>query len=100
MAAHLSPLTSWSFEPLQLVPVIVAALLYARRALTLRRRGTPVPGWRIALFSLGIALLVVALASPVAKLGEERLFSFHMLQHVLLGDLAPLALLLGVTGPI
>ncbi len=30
----------------------------------------------------------------------EQLFSFHMLQHVLLGDLAPLALLAGLTGPI
>jgi putative membrane protein len=96
----LSPLTSWSFEPLQLVPLTLAALLYARRVVTLRRRGTPVSGWRIALFGLGVALLVLALASPVAKLGEERLFSFHMLQHVLLGDLAPLALLLGLTGPI
>jgi cytochrome c oxidase assembly factor CtaG len=28
------------------------------------------------------------------------MFSFHMLQHVLLGDLAPLALLAGLTGPI
>ena len=100
MTAHLSPLTSWSFEPLQLVPLIVVALLYARRVSTLRRRGTPVPGWRIALFALGVALMVLALASPIAELGEERLFSFHMLQHVLLGDLAPLALLLGLTGPI
>jgi len=80
--------------------VILAALLYARRVRTLRRRGTPVPGWRIACFSLGIALLVLALASPIAAFGEERLFSFHMLQHVLLGDLAPLALLAGLTGPI
>jgi putative membrane protein len=100
VTAHLSPLTSWSFEPLQLVPLIVVALFYARRVLTLQRRGTHVPGWRIAVFSLGVALLVLALASPIAELGEERLFSFHMLQHVLLGDLAPLALLLGLTRPI
>jgi putative membrane protein len=100
VTAHLSPLTSWSFEPLQLVPLIVVALLYARRVSTLRRRGTPVPGWRIVLFALGVTLMVLALASPIAELGEERLFSFHMLQHVLLGDLAPLALLLGLTGPI
>jgi putative membrane protein len=100
VTAHLSPLTSWSFEPLQLVPPILVALLYARRVQTLKRRGTPVPGWRIACFSLGVALLVLALASPIASIGEERLFTFHMLQHVLLGDLAPLAMLVGVTGPI
>jgi putative membrane protein len=100
VTADLSLLTSWTFEPLQLVPVVLAALLYARRARTLRRRGTPVPRWRVACFSLGIALLVLALASPIGAIGEERLFSFHMLQHVLLGDLAPLALLAGVTGPV
>jgi putative membrane protein len=100
VTAHLSPLTSWSFEPLQLVPLIVVTALYARRAQTLRRRRTPVPRWRLGCFYLGVALLVLALASPIAALGEERLFSLHMLQHVLLGDLAPLALLAGVNGPI
>ena len=95
-----SLLTSWSFEPLQLGPVIVIALLYARRVLRLRRRGTHVPTWRIWMFGTGIALLVLAVASPISVIGEEKLFSFHMLQHLLLGDLAPLALLAGLTGPI
>jgi cytochrome c oxidase assembly factor CtaG len=67
---------------------------------TLRRRDTPPPRWRIALFALGIALLVLAFASPVAAIGERELFSFHMLQHVVIGDLAPLALLAGLSGPI
>jgi len=93
-------LDKWTLEPVQLVPVVLVALLYARRVRTLRLRGTTVPGWRVASFSVGVLLLVVALASPIAWLGEERLFSFHMLQHVLLGDLAPLALLIGLTGPI
>jgi putative membrane protein len=70
------------------------------RSRTLARRGQPVPGWRIALFSLGIALLVVAVASPIAEVGEQELFSFHMVQHLLLGDLAPLCLLAGLTGPL
>jgi putative membrane protein len=100
VTGDLSALSSWSFEPLQLVPVLLVGVLYARRVLTLRRRRTPVPAWRIAMFALGLALLVIALASPIATIGEQRLFSFHMLQHVLLGDLAPLALLLGLTGPI
>ena len=93
-------LDKWTLEPVQLVPVVLVALLYARRVRTLRARGTAVPGWRVASFGVGVLLLVVALASPIAWLGEERLFSFHMLQHVLLGDLAPLALLIGLTGPI
>jgi putative membrane protein len=65
----------------------------------LRARGTAVPSWRIGLFATGIVLLFAALVSPLHALGEQ-LFSFHMLQHVLLGDLAPLALLAGLTGPI
>lgn len=58
-----------------------------------------VPGWRVASFGSGIVILLAALVSPLHALGEQ-LFSFHMLQHVLLGDLAPLALLAGLTGPI
>ena len=95
-----SLLTSWTFEPLQLAPIVLIAVAYAVRARTLARREQPVPGWRIALFSLGIALLVVAVASPIAEIGEEELFSFHMTQHLLIGDLAPLCLLAGLTGPL
>ena len=95
-----SLLTSWTIDPLQLAPVALIAFAYWRRARTLRARGTPVPPWRALVFSLGIALLVLPLASPIAAIGETELFSFHMLQHVLLGDLAPLCLLAGLTGPI
>ena len=83
-------LTDWTFDPLQLAPVALAAFAYATRARTLRRRGTPMPAWRIVLFATGILLLLLAFASPVAAIGEEELFSFHMLQHVVIGDLAPL----------
>jgi putative membrane protein len=92
--------TSWTFAPLQLAPIALVALAYGVRARTLARRAQPVPGWRIVLFALGVVLLVVAVASPVARIGEERLFAFHMAQHLLLGDLAPLCLLAGLTGPL
>jgi putative membrane protein len=95
-----SLLTSWTFEPLQLVPVVVVACAYAMRARTLARRGQPVPGWRIGLFALGVGLLLLAVASPIAEIGETELFSVHMVQHLLLGDLAPLCLLAGLTGPL
>ena len=91
-------LTDWTLDPLQLAPVLLAAVAYAMRARTLHRRGTPVARWRVALFSLGIALLLLAFASPIAAIGEQELFSFHMLQHVLIGDLAPLCLLAGLSG--
>jgi putative membrane protein len=95
-----SLLTSWTLEPLQLAPIALIAVAYAVRARTLARRGQPVPGWRIGLFALGIALLFFAVASPIATIGEEELFSFHMAQHLLIGDLAPLCILAGLTGPL
>ena len=95
-----SLLTSWTLEPLQLAPIVMIAVAYGVRARTLSRRGQPVPGWRIALFAVGIGLLVIAVASPIATIGEEELFSFHMAQHLLIGDLAPLCLLAGLTGPL
>jgi cytochrome c oxidase assembly factor CtaG len=89
----------WTFDPLQLAPVVLVAVGYAVRARTLARRGAPVPPGRVALFALGLLLFLAAIVSPVAQLGEER-FSYHMAQHLLLGDLAPLALLAGLTGPL
>jgi cytochrome c oxidase assembly factor CtaG len=97
--AH-SASTTWSFEPLQLVPLAIGALLYARRTRTLARRGTPVASWRPALFALGVVLVVVSLVSPIATLGEEESFAFHMVQHLLLGDLGPLCIVAGLTGPL
>jgi len=95
-----SAATAWNLEPLQLAPTLVAALLYLRRTRTLARRGLPVAGSRQFLFWLGIALVVVALNSPVDGLGETDFFFIHMFQHVLLGDLAPLCFVAGLTGPV
>ena len=90
---------NWTLDPLQLAPLVLVSVAYAVRARTLARRGTPVSRGRIALFALGLLLFGTAIVSPIAQLGDER-FSFHMGQHLLLGDLAPLALLAGVTGPL
>jgi putative membrane protein len=95
-----SLLTPWSFEPLQILPTVAAAVLYARRARTLKQEGRPVPGWRQVSFWTGIGLVVLALNSPIDSLGEEHFFFVHMLQHVLIGDLAPLCFVAGLTGPI
>lgn len=56
--------------------------------------------WRPALFGLGIALIAVSLVSPIATLGEQESFAFHMVQHLLLGDLGPLCIVAGLTGPL
>src|SRR5205085_10859047 len=85
---------------LQLAATAVLAALYAGRIAAMRRRGRAVPASRAAAFVLGLALLVAAFASPLERLGEERLFSAHMAQHLLLGDLAPLFVVLGLDGPL
>jgi cytochrome c oxidase assembly factor CtaG len=92
-------LARWTFDPLQVAMLVVLGLAYARRAATLRARGHRVPRIRVACFSAGLAVLVVAVVSPIHELGEEYL-AFHMLQHVLLIDLASLLVLAGLTGPL
>jgi putative membrane protein len=82
----------------QLAPILVVAALYAVRARNLGRRGRPVPGRRQAWFYTGMAVLVVAVASPIHEIGETRLFYVHMAQHLLIGDLAALFVVLGLTG--
>ena len=99
LVAH-SAATGFTVDPLQVVPIVVVGLLYWRRAHRLAGRGAPVPGWRQASFYTGLGILLVALVSPVDRLGEEDFFFMHMLQHVLLGDLAPLAIVAGLTGPL
>jgi putative membrane protein len=91
--------THWTLEPLQVVPLMALAAVYAKRVRTLRERGSGVAGWRVGLFALGVAFLLAALVSPL-DFYAERSFGLHMAQHILLGDLAPLALLGGLTGPV
>jgi cytochrome c oxidase assembly factor CtaG len=51
----------------------------------------------VVAFLLGVGCLGIALLSPVDELGERYLFSAHMLQHILIGDLAPLLIVLGLS---
>ena len=89
--------TTWSPSFLQVLPIFVVLGLYLWRA---ARLGPRLPRWRAVCFLGGIAVLLVALTSPIDPIGEQGLFSVHMGQHMLLGDLAPLLLVLGATGPV
>jgi putative membrane protein len=73
--------------------VLVAALtfLYLRRA-----RAVHQSAGRVVSFLAGMLLVLVALCSPVDRLAEQ-LFFMHMVQHLLLLDLAPILVLLGLT---
>ncbi|HZT52872.1 MAG TPA: cytochrome c oxidase assembly protein [Gaiellaceae bacterium] len=88
----------WNLDPLELAVVAVAGALYWRRARSLAARGRPVPRRRAAAFAAGLLTILAALVTPIDTIGEERLFSVHMLQHLLLGDLGALLLVLGVDG--
>ena len=95
VAAH-----TWSFEPLQIVPTVIVGVLYARRARRSPGAGRPVPAFRQAMFWTGIALVVLALNSPVDQLGEDRLLlRAHAAARP---DRRPGAacFVLGLTGPI
>lgn len=85
------------------LPIFVVAGLYAAVYETRVRRLAPttraVPGWRRACFYGGLALIVIALVPPIG-IWDDRLLWVHMSQHLLLGDLATLLLVLGLTGPL
>lgn len=87
------------YVPLELLPLVAIAALYAKRATTLAARGRPVPVWRQACFAAGLLAIVLALFSPISDLAEELVIA-HMGEHLLLGDVATLLLVLGLTGPL
>ena len=90
---------SISLDPGVLAFLALGVGLYVRAVRVAKGRGLMVTTFQQAAFYTGVALWGVALISPVDQLAEE-LLSFHMTQHLLLGDLAPLCLLAGLTGPI
>ena len=83
---------------LQLAPATVAGILYALRAHHLAGTPRAVPGWRRACFLGGLCLIVVTLTA-MGPLSDE-LFWAHMMEHLIIGDLGTLLLVLGLTGPV
>ena len=89
----------WSLQPQVIAALALVAGVYWWRMRELHRQ-RPLGGreWaRVASFAAGIAVLFIALCSPIDTVGEERLFTVHMAQHLLLADIAPILLLLGLT---
>ncbi|MFN2555515.1 MAG: cytochrome c oxidase assembly protein [Nitriliruptorales bacterium] len=60
------------------------------------RSDRAVTGRQGALFAAGALSLYLALGWPVHELGERYLYTFHMLQHLLLGFVTPPLILLGM----
>jgi putative membrane protein len=87
------------FAPLELLPLLLVGGLYAKRSATLAAKGRPVAVWRQVCFASGLLAIVVALVSPIGHIAEELVIA-HMIEHLLLGDIATLLLVLGLTGPL
>jgi putative membrane protein len=96
-----SIVTQWPFEPVVLAICVLALVLFFRGFFELRRRGrSDHAGWgRAALFVTAVCLMYAALASPISATADELLVA-HMLEHLLLGDLAIVLGLLAVRGPL
>lgn len=75
------------------------ALLYWRRCQTLAPSGREPSVARQLSFAAGIGVWVLSTLTPLAALAEE-LVSAHMVQHLLLTDVAAVLLVLGVNGAV
>ena len=86
-APHTTTLwNAWTLDPLVLVPLALVGFLYAKGAVRLGRRE--------GAFAAGCLALFFALVWPLDVLGEQ-MFSMHMLQHMVLMNVAAPLLVLG-----
>jgi cytochrome c oxidase assembly factor CtaG len=92
----------WSVDPVVLAGAVLALALYAHAFVRLRRRRRTGDASvaKALLFAGGVAAGTLAVVSPLDGLAEDTLLSAHMAQHLLIGDLAPLLIVLGLRGPI
>ena len=87
------------YATLEALPSLLAGLLYAKRASTLAGRGRPVPLWRQVCFAAGLLTILLAVLPPIGTLADDLVLG-HMIEHLLLADIAALLLVLGLTGPL
>lgn len=81
---------------LELIPFTIAVVFYWNRAMKLSWAGRPVPAWRQACFGTGVFLASFVLFNPWGYLAEELVIA-HMVEHLIIGDIASLLIVLGLT---
>jgi putative membrane protein len=93
---------AWEAAPAVIASALLALVLFGQAFVRLRRRGRSdhAPWSRAALFGGGVIVGTLALVSPLDAVGEEYLLSAHMLQHVLIADVAPALIVLALRGPL
>jgi len=93
------PIIKWTLDPAALIAIAALSYIYVRRFIQARaeaggRGAGPFPA---ACFAAALLVLLAATVSPIDALGEDYLFSMHMVQHILIGDIAPLLVLLSLS---
>jgi putative membrane protein len=75
--------------------LILTAIVYVRGWFAIRRtRAALFPAWRLGAFLLGLAVIWIAIGSPLDGFADA-LLSAHMVEHLLLMSFVPPLLLLG-----
>jgi putative membrane protein len=97
----MSPNLSWTLSPGVLIGAALVLGVYVRRWRAVRHSASPraageAPVWRLCCFLGAILVTVIALISPIDALADQLFFA-HMIQHMLLLDLAPILGILGLT---
>ena len=92
----------WHIEATVVIACLIALALFYQGFVRLRRRGRrDHASWdRAALFIAAVALVFLALDSPLDTLADDYLLSAHMLEHVVIGDFAIAVGLLALRGPL
>jgi putative membrane protein len=91
---------SWSLDPVAILALLAASLVYARMYRRAASRSSAVGAGHWVPYAGGILALAIALLSPLDAIGDRWLLSAHMLQHVLLSDVAPALIVLGLRTPV
>jgi len=88
--------TRWSFDPLTVAALVVAAIAYhrAEHSVAAAHPRHLIPASRRRSFYAGLVVVAVAILSPIHAYADER-FVVHMAQHVLLTFLAAPLLVIG-----
>ena len=90
---------AWEWRPGVALVLAILATVYCTGWWRLRRRSGGARAERLILYLTGLALLVLALFSPLDTFAP-RLFTLHMIQHELLTIVAPPLLLLANPLPV
>ena len=87
----------------EFIPPLIATVaylyLYSLRARRLARERRPIATWRIVSFATGVLLVASVQIGPLDTLADSVLVA-HMIQHIVIGDIASLLIVLGLTGPV